>query len=97
MKKLVVVLLALSVLLIAAAPAAATPLSKAMSVDRPLPRAVTYAPRQAIPGERATEPYPEIHGLLELATILTRIDKSRAPGSASSSSPPRPAGIRCGW
>ncbi|HEX5643768.1 MAG TPA: M14 family zinc carboxypeptidase, partial [Thermoleophilia bacterium] len=78
MKRLVVVLLALSVLLIAAAPAAATPLSKAMSVDRPHASAVLYAPRQAIPGERATKPYPSYTYYSDLGAILTRIDKRSA-------------------
>ncbi len=78
MKRLVVVLLALSVLLIAAAPAAATPQSKAMSVDRPHASAVKYAPRQAIPGERATKPYPSYTYYSDLGAILTRIDKRSA-------------------
>lgn len=75
MKKLVVVLLALGVLLLAAAPALASPLSKAMSVDRPLASAVQYGPRQAIPGERATKPYPSYTYYSELGAILKKIDR----------------------
>jgi len=75
MRKLVVILLALGIALVAAAPAFATPFSKAMSVDRPLPSAVRYAPRQAIPGERATKPYPSYTYYSELGAILTKIDR----------------------
>ena len=75
MKKLVVVLLALGIILIAAAPALASPLSKSMSVDRPLASAVRYAPRQAIPGERATKPYPSYAYYSQLGAILRRIDR----------------------
>jgi len=78
MKKLAVIVLALSMLLIAAAPALATPLSKAMSVDRPHASAVTYAPQRAIPGERSTKPYPSYTYYSELGAILTRIDKQSA-------------------
>ena len=75
MKKLVVVLLVLGILLVAAAPALASPLSKAMSVDRPLPSAVKYAPSQVIPGERATKPYPSYTYYSEILAILKDIDK----------------------
>lgn len=74
MKKLSVVVLALSILFIAAAPVLASPLSKAMSVDRPHATAVTYAPRQAIPGERAIKPYPSYTYYSELGDILKSID-----------------------
>jgi len=73
-KKLAIIVLALSILLIAAAPAFATPFSKAMSVDRPLASAVMYAPRQAIPGERATKPYPSYTYYSQLGGILKSID-----------------------
>ena len=75
MKKLVVVLLVLGILLVAAAPAFATPVTKALSVDRPLASAVKYAPRQAIPGERATKPYPSYTYYSDLGAILKEIDK----------------------
>jgi hypothetical protein len=78
MKKLVVIPLALSILLLAAAPALATPLTKAMSVDRPVAGAVKYAPRQAIPGERGTKPYPSYTYYSELGGILARLDRQSA-------------------
>ena len=78
MKKLVVVLLALGILLTAAAPALASPLSKAMSVDRPVAGAVKYAPSQAIPGERDTKPYPSYTYYSELGDILKQIDRQSA-------------------
>ncbi|MFA4964819.1 MAG: M14 family metallopeptidase [Thermoleophilia bacterium] len=78
MKKLAVIVLALSILLIAAAPAFASPLSKAMSVDRPHATAVTYAPQRAIAGERATKPYPSYTYYSELGAILARIDRQSA-------------------
>lgn len=78
MKKPFVVLLALSVLLIAAASASASPLTKAMSVDRPLASAVKYAPRQAIPGERATKPYPSYTYYSDIVDVLRDIDARSA-------------------
>lgn len=78
MKKLVVVVLALGILLVAAAPAFATPLTKAMGVDRPVAGAVQYAPRAVIPGERATKPYPSYTYYSELAGILKQIDRKSA-------------------
>ena len=75
MKKLVVVLLVLGILLVAASPALASPLSKAMSVDRPLPSAVKYAPSQVIPGERATKPYPSYTYYSDILAILKDIDR----------------------
>jgi len=75
MKRLTVVVLALSILLIGAAPAFASPFSKAMSVDRPVAGAVKYAPRMAIPGERATKPYPSYTYYSDLGAILRKIDR----------------------
>jgi Zinc carboxypeptidase len=75
MKKLVVVLLVLGILLVAAAPAFATPVTKALSVDRPLASAVKYAPSQVIPGERATKPYPSYTYYSDILAILKDIDK----------------------
>ena len=74
MKKIAVILLALGILLAFAAPALASPLSKAMSVDRPLASAVKYAPRQAMPGERPIKPYPSYTYYSELGDILEDID-----------------------
>ncbi len=78
MKKLVVAVLALGILLLAAAPALASPLKNALGVDRPVAGAVQYAPRQAIPGERATKPYPSYTYYSDLARVLKQIDRQSA-------------------
>ena len=74
MKKLAVVLLAVGILLAGAAPALASPLTKAMSVDRPLRSAVTYASPRLAPGERPIKPYPSYTFYSQLGGILKSID-----------------------
>jgi hypothetical protein len=75
MKKLIVVVLALSILLLAAAPALASPFSQAMKVDRPHATVVQFAPKGIIPGERATKPYPSYTYYSDLGAILRKIDR----------------------
>jgi hypothetical protein len=74
MKKLAVVLLALGILLTFAAPALASPMSQAMSVDRPHSSAVTYASPRLTSGERPIKPYPSYTYYSELGDILKSID-----------------------
>jgi len=74
MRKLVVILLALGIILVAAAPALASPMSKAMSVDRPLASAVTYASPRLAGGERPIKPYPSYTFYSQLGGILKSID-----------------------
>lgn len=78
MKRLVVVLLTLGALLAFASSALASPLSKALSVDRPVSGVVRYAPQRVIPGERATKPYPSYTYYSELGGILKKIDRKSA-------------------
>lgn len=75
MKKLSAALLVLGVLLIAAAPASASPFSKAMSVDRLMSGVVKYQSQRASSGELDSKPYASYTYYSELAAILRRIDR----------------------
>jgi hypothetical protein len=78
MKKLTVVLLALSILLVAAAPAMASPLSKAMSVDRAVPGAIVVKSRHIDVNDPSTKPYPSYTYYSQLGPILKDIAR-RSP------------------
>lgn len=78
MRRYAVVLLALGVLLVAAAPALATPLSQAMQVDRPLASAVRHPAGRAAHDALAAKPYPSYTSYSRIFGILKDIDKRSA-------------------